>query len=221
MRRFPSGCTTDKHPLYSIFMGKLSQCVFKWDEDDLQLLTTAKREEMILQGVVNPSEKDLRRNLSSTELALHCKRVTRGTEETQTLISGLIQSLDGPKGCDTLGVPLFESERIAEVWRVQQQHVSCIQDPEGVHLYTQTGTLKKGGVSLPVYRCARGSTSLESFHLHMNRFIPGRKRYITHTAIPSNSIKFYLPIKIGNHLPFFIKTIAHSWKYVLGCLCDS
>lgn len=76
MRRFPSGCTTDKHPLYSIFMGKLSQCVFKWDEDDLQLLTTAKREEMILQGVVNPSEKDVRRNLSSTELALHCKRVT-------------------------------------------------------------------------------------------------------------------------------------------------
>lgn len=187
-------------------MGKLSQ----WDEDDLQLLTTAKREEMILQGVVNPSEKDVRRNLSSTELALHCKRVPRGTEETQTLISGLIQSLDGPKGCDTLGVPLFESERIAEVWRVQQQHVSFIQDPEGVHLYTQTGTLKKGGVSLPVYRCARGSTSLESFHLHMNRFIPGRKRYITHTAIPSNSIKFYLPIKIGNHLPFFIKTIAHS-----------
>lgn len=173
-------------------MGKLSQCVFKWDEDDLQLLTTAKREEMILQGVVNLSEKDVRRNLSSTELALHCKRVTRGTEETQTLISGLIQSLDGPKGCDTLGVPLFESERIAEVWRVQQQHVSCIQDPEGVHLYTQTGTLKKGGVSLPVYRCARGSTSLESFHLHMNRFIPGRKRYITHTAIPSNSIKFYI-----------------------------
>lgn len=154
-------------------MGKLSQCVFKWDEDDLQLLTTAKREEMILQGVVNPSEKDVRRNLSSTELALHCKRVPRGTEETQTLISGLIQSLDGPKGCDTLGVPLFESERIAEVWRVQQQHVSFIQDPEGVHLYTQTGTLKKGGVSLPVYRCARGSTSLESFHLHMNRFIPG------------------------------------------------
>lgn len=198
MRRFPSGCTTDKHPLYSIFMGKLSQCVFKWDEDDLQLLTTAKQEEMILQGVVNPSEKDV------------CKRVTRGTEETQTLISGLIQSLDGPKGCDTLGVPLFESERIAEVWRVQQQHVSCIQDPEGVHLYTQTGTLKKGGVSLPVYRYARGSTSLESFHLHMNRFIPGRKRYITHTAIPSNSIKFYLPIKIGNHLPLLKQLHIHE-----------
>ncbi|XP_047217956.1 uncharacterized protein LOC124866285 [Girardinichthys multiradiatus] len=37
----------------------------------------------------------------------------------------------------------------------------------------QIGTLTKGGISLPVYRCARGSTSLESFHLHLDHFIPG------------------------------------------------
>ena len=37
----------------------------------------------------------------------------------------------------------------------------------------QVGTLKKGTVTLPVYRCARGTTSLESFHLHLARFIPG------------------------------------------------
>ena len=28
------------------------------------------------------------------------------------------------------------------------------QDPAGVQLYTKTGMLKKGGVELPVYRCA-------------------------------------------------------------------
>ncbi|XP_056120631.1 uncharacterized protein LOC130097715 [Rhinichthys klamathensis goyatoka] len=33
--------------------------------------------------------------------------------------------------------------------------------------------MTKGGIILPVYRCARGSTSLESFHNHLNRFIPG------------------------------------------------
>ncbi|XP_066553542.1 uncharacterized protein LOC136722123 [Amia ocellicauda] len=49
----------------------------------------------------------------------------------------------------------------------------CCSDPEGVQLYTQTGQLRKGGVLLPVYRCARGSTSLESFHLHLALFIPG------------------------------------------------
>lgn len=43
----------------------------------------------------------------------------------------------------------------------------------GVQLYTVTGHLKKGGVTLPILRCARGSTSLESFHLHIARFIPG------------------------------------------------
>lgn len=32
---------------------------------------------------------------------------------------------------------------MAEVRRVQQKHVSCIQDPEGVHPFTQIGTLKK------------------------------------------------------------------------------
>jgi len=36
-----------------------------------------------------------------------------------------------------------------------------------------TGNIMKGNVSLPIYRCARGSSSLESFHLHLARFIPG------------------------------------------------
>ncbi|XP_047208710.1 uncharacterized protein LOC124859879 isoform X2 [Girardinichthys multiradiatus] len=38
---------------------------------------------------------------------------------------------------------------------------------------SRTGQVTKGGVVLPVYHCARGSASLESFHLHLNRFIPG------------------------------------------------
>ncbi|KAK5911923.1 hypothetical protein CesoFtcFv8_001849 [Champsocephalus esox] len=46
-------------------------------------------------------------------------------------------------------------------------------NPAGVQLYAQTGSSVKGGHRLPTYRCARGSTSLESFHLHLNRFIPG------------------------------------------------
>ncbi|CAB3985037.1 Hypothetical predicted protein [Paramuricea clavata] len=52
-------------------------------------------------------------------------------------------------------------------------HIACIQDPDDVQLYVQTETHTKGGIQLPTYRCARGSTSLESFHLHLNRFIPG------------------------------------------------
>ena len=33
--------------------------------------------------------------------------------------------------------------------------------------------MTKGNIKLPIYRCARGSTFLESFHLHIARFIPG------------------------------------------------
>lgn len=93
------------------------------------LLKTAKRAEMIQQCIQNPSEDDVIRRLSTAELALHCKRVTRGTAETTRLISSLLESLDGPRGFDTQGVPLFDSEKIQQIWKIQSQHVPCIQDP--------------------------------------------------------------------------------------------
>ncbi|KAG1973265.1 hypothetical protein F2P79_000769 [Pimephales promelas] len=113
------------------------------------------------------------RSVSRNELALHCRRTTRGTKETLALIESLIQAFDGDAGRDTMGVPLINSARMREILKSQRKHVACIQDPVGVQLYVQTGTVVKGGHRLPTYRCARGSTSLESFHLHLNRFIPG------------------------------------------------
>ncbi|KAM4595825.1 uncharacterized protein V3H82_003224 [Fundulus diaphanus] len=111
--------------------------------------------------------------ITRRELALHCRKRTRGAEETARRIKALVDEMDSEKGRDTLGVPLVDHERIQQVWKNQQRHITCIQDPEGFSLYLKTGTLKKGGVDLCCYRCARGSTSLESFHLHLNRFIPG------------------------------------------------
>lgn len=69
-----------------------------------------------------------------------------------------------------LGVPLLR-ELFQDIWQEQKHHVACLQDPPGVQLYTTTGHLTKGGVVLPVFRCARGSTSLESFHLHLARSV--------------------------------------------------
>jgi len=40
------------------------------------------------------------------------------------------------------------------MWEQQGQHIACIQDPADVTLYTKTGSLVKGGVELPTYRCA-------------------------------------------------------------------
>jgi len=62
---------------------------------------------------------------------------------------------------DTLGVPVF-SEQMIHIWKEEIKHVSCIQDPPEVTLYTVTE-------KIPLYRCARGTTSLESFHLHPAR----------------------------------------------------
>ncbi|GFO12069.1 hypothetical protein PoB_003857400 [Plakobranchus ocellatus] len=149
-------------------MSKLSSCIFRWDEGDIAALRRAKSLELQscdLEGD-NPQ-------LSPAELATHCRCETRGVAETEALIDKLLTSLMGATGLETLGVPLFDNDRIATTWDQQRGHLACIQDPPGVSLYRQVGTKLKGGLALPVYRCARGSTSLESFHLHINRFIPG------------------------------------------------
>ena len=117
-----------------------------------------------------PSEVAAKNAIKKEEMARHCRRRTRGTDATKKLIDSLLLSLSA--ATDTLGVPLF-AESMKDVWEEQRQHVKCLQDPPGVQLYTITGHLKKGGINLPILRCARGSTSLESFHCHIARFIPG------------------------------------------------
>ncbi|XP_056603683.1 uncharacterized protein LOC130420422 [Triplophysa dalaica] len=42
MRRFAAGVTTEAHPLYGIFMARLSTCIFQWDPEDVAALQRAK-----------------------------------------------------------------------------------------------------------------------------------------------------------------------------------
>ena len=174
MRRFSAGCTTDAHQLYSIFMACLSKSIFEWSSEDLEALKQAKRTEMMLELIPDHSEEDVVKRLTKKELSLHCRRATRIPEEITRYIQELLEAFTGKQGLDTLGTPLLDKERIWDIWESQKRHVSCLQDPEGFQLYAQTSTLLKGTVRLPTYRCARGSTSLESFHLHLKNFIPGK-----------------------------------------------
>ena len=178
MRRIATGCSTESHQLHQTFMARLSQCIFQWDSNDLERLKLAKKREMESQGIKEPGDRDVLSRITSREFALHCRRTTRSTEDIVRNITNLIEFFDGEQGRDTLGVPLFNSRRIWEEWEKAREHVNCILDPPGVQLYTEVGTITKGGVELKVYRCARGSTSLESFHLHINHFIPGRFHYL-------------------------------------------
>ena len=150
MRRLAVGVTTDTHRLYGTFMSQLSHAIFKWDKDDLALLKAAKRSEMASNNITTASDKDVIDRLTRKEMSLHCRRTTRGAEETIAMIQMLLEMFDGEQGRDTMGVPLFHHERIWEIWRVQKNHVVCLQDPDGVQLYIQAGTLKKGSITLPV-----------------------------------------------------------------------
>nr|XP_054591764.1 uncharacterized protein LOC129156180 [Nothobranchius furzeri] len=174
MHRFASGVTTESHELYPTFMRQLSYCIFEVDAEDARRLVGAKRSELEgTHGMVNLTDADVIQRISKEEWRLHCRRRTRGAEESTLLIQNLLDTFRGPAGHNTLNIPLLNALRIQDIWDTQRRHLSCIQDPPGMQLYTQTGSLQKGGVRLPIYRCARGSTSLESFHLHLNRFIPG------------------------------------------------
>ncbi|XP_076460320.1 uncharacterized protein LOC143293387 isoform X2 [Babylonia areolata] len=173
MRRIATAVITEVHPLYAGFMSRLSRAIFAWDEGDFSKLLEARRAQLQEEGFLHPSDADVLKRIMRRDLALHCKRITRGVEETKRLVRELLEVYTSEQGKDTLGVPLLNNERAWQTWKEQERHLPCIQDPPGISLYTQTGTVTKGGICLPTYRCARGSTSLENFHLHMNRFIPG------------------------------------------------
>ncbi|KAL2082094.1 hypothetical protein ACEWY4_021912 [Coilia grayii] len=161
MRQFARGVTSDSHQLYGLFMARLSLAIFEWDAGDLTRLREAKQSE--------EGSRDVK--LSARELVRHCRRRTRGVAETKQLLQEVLDSFWEAK--DSTGAPLIDQTRMKKIWNTQRRHLRCIQDPAGVELYTQMGEITKGGVKLPVYRCARGSTSLETFHQHLCRFIPG------------------------------------------------
>ncbi|KAK0153861.1 hypothetical protein N1851_004053 [Merluccius polli] len=173
MRRYASGVNTESHQLYKSFLQQLSLCIFRWDPEDTARLLDAKKRTLEAQGMTFSSDAGVWRHVSRRDMATHCRRRTRGAAVTERLIGDLLESFGGANGRDTMGIPLLDQDRIQAIRREQRRHLQCIQDPPGVELYTETGRLTKGGISLPVYRCARGSTSLESFHLHLNLFIPG------------------------------------------------
>ena len=179
MRRFTNGLTTEHHPLYGTFCSKLSSCIFKWDKADIEKLQQAKRAELVKKHPGhNPTHSQVLASITSSELAKHCRRKTQGVEETRALIQQLLDSMWDLT--DTTGLSLINKESMSRVWEVQQKHLPCIQDPTGVQLYINTGSkLEKGDKALDVLRCARGSSSLESFHKHQCCFIPGKLKHLT------------------------------------------
>ena len=124
MRRLARGCSSESHPLYGTFMGSLSSCLFEWDQEDYDNLVASKRGELVRAGVSDPSTAALRKATSREELAHHCRRKTRGSSETTSMIEALLLAMS--PATDSLGVHLFVDE-MQEIWGEQNRHVECLQ----------------------------------------------------------------------------------------------
>ena len=151
MRRITGAVTSESHPLYGLFMSRLSSLIFEWDAGDLQRLIEAKKAKLMRAGVPNPEDTAARKASSRRKLARHCRRRTRGLAQTIESIEALLFSFSS--AMDTLGLTLLKEE-MQFIWEEQRHHVSSLQDPSVVELYTITGHINKGGVRLPALRCA-------------------------------------------------------------------
>ncbi|KAH3727497.1 hypothetical protein DPMN_053436 [Dreissena polymorpha] len=125
MRHLAVGATKGNHRLYATFIGQLSAAIFQWDRVDLNLIKSAKREELIHSNIRNPSDSDIQARLDRKELSLHCRRMTQSTEVITERIQAVLELFDGDSGRDTMGVPLLHHERIWELWKQQQCMLSA------------------------------------------------------------------------------------------------
>ena len=172
--------------------------MFLMNEGDLSLLRRAKKQEL-LEGTGMESS-DIDHAISWAEILLHVRRSIAPAEQMASnlrrvvhhfiihgddalgnlcLQSSYLSDIEVILGTIydiiyQLGTPLLNAERSEEILASQLHHTVCLQDVEGVSLYTKVGDIMKGGVSVPKYRCARGTTSLESFHAHVANFVPGK-----------------------------------------------
>ena len=106
-------------------MRSLSLYTFEWDEADYNQLMSAKRGELIMVGVRNPSPAAIRKATTRVELARHCKRSTRGATATVSLIKMLLLELTF---ADASSERLFKDDMMT-IWREQKRHVVYLQDP--------------------------------------------------------------------------------------------
>lgn len=93
----------------------MSCCIFEWDSGDVSLLRQPKREQLKHEGVPGITDTVVDQRITKEELALHCRRRTRGEQQTILMIEHCLSELMGVKGRDPLGVPLLDGEDAAHL----------------------------------------------------------------------------------------------------------
>ncbi|CAM4571621.1 unnamed protein product [Leuciscus chuanchicus] len=89
---FAAGVVSESHQLYGAFMRQLSSSIFEWDAGDVRRLLEAKRSELEgRRGMVGLTDREVYSHLRRKEMALHCRRRTRGAAETELLLMEMLE----------------------------------------------------------------------------------------------------------------------------------
>jgi len=90
IRRFASCCTNESHPMYKLFVSKLSACIIQWQSTDVPALYCAKLAKLAEKSASGLINADMLWKVSRNKLALQCHRTTKHTKETTRMLEELI-----------------------------------------------------------------------------------------------------------------------------------
>jgi hypothetical protein len=129
----------------------------------------AKVSELQMPKMKNPSIETAMKAISKQELAGHCRQKTRSVTNTTSMLENFFPFYWTPP---TPWLSRFW-RRMPWLFWTQNQDTSVPTRLNRSSASHEGWHNRKGNISLPVYRCGRRTTSLESFYSHIKNFIPG------------------------------------------------
>ncbi|KAF7720604.1 hypothetical protein EC973_007053, partial [Apophysomyces ossiformis] len=202
-----------RHGLAKEFSRRLRDAIFVVDSEDRRLLETYLAAKNITWNYMLSTKPSwvLRR----------VKRVVPPPEELLPVVDNLFKEY-GPLICSRTGIPLFDQE----AWR-QASHVleairlGHVSDPSGYSLYFKIGHDEN---QLPLYRCSRGTNTLEG-GVHQNiirKFMSfGAGPHLTDSVLADYRLRHnidvgtmnrYGRIHKGHYEPWLVTTISAMRK---------
>ncbi|XP_066285538.1 uncharacterized protein [Branchiostoma lanceolatum] len=175
LHRWDAVVIKQSHAKYANFMSAMAGAVLAYNRDDMMLLVQAVRKGN-LDLYADRTDEEMIHFLKPHQVKDYVRRVTRGVEETASVVEDIIAEFKGPGGLDIDGIHLFKSlDAVDAHWSIASKHLCCMQDPPGIQLYVAVKEVVLNGVKLNKYRCRRGSNSLEGLHSHLYNAVPSKR----------------------------------------------
>ena len=150
-----------QHPLFNMFCTNLRDAIFQLNPDDVDLVSKKLQENSLdfetkLKFDPDWVFKRVRRHIGSAAvLEKNLKELRAKFKEKQFTVT--IKNKE---------VSLLNSESLAALDELIENHLGCLSDPDDVTLYYKEG---KDQYGLQLYHCVRGTNSVESYHQWLER----------------------------------------------------